>query len=58
VVALVLLLVIAPDLPDLWRPANFQPPNIRMKELRMRHRAAGPGPGPLDRPPAPGDLTD
>jgi low temperature requirement protein LtrA len=54
VVAVVLLLVISPDLPDLWRPANFQPPNIRMKQLR--HRAA-PKPH-SDRPPAPGELTD
>ena len=54
VVAVVLLLVISPDLPDLWRPANFQPPNIRMKQLR--HRAA-PRPD-SNRPPAPGELTD
>lgn len=54
VVAVVLLLVISPDLPDLWRPANFQPPNIRMKQLR---HGAGPKPR-SDRPPAPGELTD
>jgi len=53
-VAIVLLLVISPDLPDLWRPANFQPPNIRMKKLRHE---AGPRPR-SDRPSAPGDLTD
>ena len=53
-VAIVLLLVISPDLPDLWRPANFQPPNIRMKQLR---HGARPKPR-SDRPPAPGELTD
>lgn len=59
-VALVLILVISPDLPDLWRPANFQPPNIRMKEELMRRRSAVPGPDPgrSDQPPASGDLTD
>jgi low temperature requirement protein LtrA len=60
VVALVLLVVISPDLPDLWRPANFRPPHIRMKQVLMGHRPAGPRPesGRSDLPPAPGDLTD
>jgi low temperature requirement protein LtrA len=58
VVALVLVLVISPDLPDLWRPADFQPPHIRMQQARARHRPAGSEPGRSDRPPAPGELTD
>jgi low temperature requirement protein LtrA len=54
-VAAVLLGIISPDLPDLWRPSHFMPPNTRRK------RAAAPGPpeakpgasesGPADSPP-------
>jgi low temperature requirement protein LtrA len=32
---LVLAGVIAPDLPDLWRPAQFMPPNVRRKKAAM-----------------------
>ena len=37
-VTAVLLGIISPDLPDLWRPAHFMPPNTRRK------RAVSPGP--------------
>jgi low temperature requirement protein LtrA len=60
-VAAVLLGIISPDLPDLWRPAQFMPPNTRRK------RAAAPGPpeakpgasesGPADSAPTSGDAN-
>ena len=37
-VAAVLVGMISPDLPDLWRPAHFMPPNTRRK------KAVAPGP--------------
>jgi low temperature requirement protein LtrA len=41
--ALVLAGVISPDLPDLWRPAHFRPPNVRRKEARAAEEKAPPG---------------
>jgi hypothetical protein len=41
--ALVLAGVISPDLPDLWRPTQFRPPNVRRKEAKADEDKAPPG---------------
>jgi low temperature requirement protein LtrA len=52
---LVLAGVIAPDLPDLWRPAHFMPPNVRRKKAAMNDKASQqqePPPGQMPQPDA------
>jgi low temperature requirement protein LtrA len=58
----VLLAVISPDLPELWRPSQFTAPNIRMKHghppgATPTRTRPEPGP-PSEHQPAPGDLSD
>jgi hypothetical protein len=36
---LILIGVIAPDLPDLWRPAHFMPPNVRRRKAMEAKQA-------------------
>jgi low temperature requirement protein LtrA len=56
--AAVMLAVISPDLPELWRPKRFMAPNIRMKHGRSRGQTQTAAEPEAGRPTAPGDLTD
>ena len=54
-VAAVLIGIISPDVPDLWRPAHFMPPNVRRKRATtpgaMEARPGASESGPADSPP-------
>jgi low temperature requirement protein LtrA len=54
-VTVVLLGIISPDLPDLWRPAHFMPPNARRMQAAtqgaVEAKAAPAESGPADTPP-------